>query len=212
MIYETIVTTVARDGRPHIAPMGVRFENGRAILAPFRPSTTLDNILATRAAVINFTNDVRVFAGCVTGYAFDWPTSPATRVASVRLDGALAHTELELDEVRDDGERPALHMRCVHQEMHAPFPGFNRAQAAVVEGAILVSRLFMLPAAKVDNEVAYLKIAIDKTAGDAERVAWGWLMDAIARYRAQAGTSPAASSKASSDPSPNPSSNTSRAA
>ncbi len=170
--------------------MGVRFEDERAILAPFRPSATLDNILATRSAVINFTTDVRVFAGCVTGYQWDWPTLPATRVASVRLDGSLAHTELELDEVRDDGERPVLRMKNVHHEMHAPFPGFNRAQAAVIEGAILVSRLFMLPADKVDREVAYLQIAIDKTAGDAERIAWGWLTDAIARYRADAATNP----------------------
>jgi uncharacterized protein len=186
MIYETIVTTAARDGRPHIAPMGVRFEDERAILAPFRPSATLDNILATHAAVINFTTDVRIFAGCVTGYRWDWPTLPASRVASVRLDGSLAHTELELDEVRDNGERPVLRMKCVHREMHAPFPGFNRAQAAVVEGAILVSRLFMLPADKVDSEMAYLQIAIDKTAGDTERIAWGWLNDAIARFRADA--------------------------
>ena len=56
MIFETIVTTAARDGRPHIAPMGVRFEDGLAILAPFRPSATLDNILATQAAVINCTD------------------------------------------------------------------------------------------------------------------------------------------------------------
>jgi hypothetical protein len=194
MIHETIVTTAARDGRPHIAPMGVRFEDERAILAPFRPSATLDNILATRAAVINFTTDVRIFAGCVTGYRWDWPTLPASRVASVRLDGSLAHTELELDEVRDNGERPVLRMKCVHREMHAPFAGFNRAQAAVIEGAILVSRLFMLPAEKIDSEMAYLQIAIDKTAGDAERIAWGWLNDAIARFRADAAASPPSSS------------------
>ena len=60
MIYETIVTTADRDGRPHIAPMGVRFEDGFAVLAPFRPSTTLDNVLATKSAVINFTTDVRL--------------------------------------------------------------------------------------------------------------------------------------------------------
>ncbi|MDE1179167.1 DUF447 domain-containing protein [Paraburkholderia sp.] len=184
MIHETIVTTAARDGRPHIAPMGVRFEQERAILAPFRPSATLDNILATRVAVINFTTDVRVFAGCVTGLHWDWPTLPASHVSSVRLDGALAHTELALDEVQDDGERPVLRMRCVHSETHAPFGGFNRAQAAVLEGAILVSRLFMLPADKVDREMAYLQIAIDKTAGDAERLAWSWLTEAIARHRA----------------------------
>jgi uncharacterized protein len=143
MIHETIVTTAAHDGRPHIAPMGVRFEDGLAILAPFRPSATLDNIVATRAAVINFTTDVRVFAGCVTGYLRDWPTLAATVVNSVRLADSLAHTELELDTFQDDPQRPVLRMRSVHGETHAPFAGFNRAQAAVVEGAILVSRLSM---------------------------------------------------------------------
>jgi hypothetical protein len=77
-------------------------------------------------------------------------------------------------------------MECVHRTTHAPFPGFNRAQAAVVEGAILVSRLFMLPREKVDSEIEYLRIAIDKTAGDNERIAWNWLLQAIERYRAQA--------------------------
>ena len=188
MIYETIVTTADRDGRPHIAPMGVRFEEGFAILAPFRPSTTLDNVLATQSAVVNLTTDVRVFAGCVTGYARDWPTIAADRVASVRLASTLAHTELRLAEVIDDDTRPTLRMECVHRATHAPFPGFNRAQAAVVEGAILVSRLFMLPSEKVDSEIAYLKIAIDKTAGDDELEAWQWLLRAIEAHRAKADT------------------------
>ncbi|PXW28520.1 DUF447 domain-containing protein [Paraburkholderia caballeronis] len=190
MIHETIVTTAAPDGRPHIAPMGVRREGEHVILAPFRPSATLDNIVSTRVAVVNYTTDVRIFAGCVTRSATDWPTVRATRVAGIRLASPLAHDELELDEFRDDPQRPVLKMRRVHQETHAPFTGFNRAQTAVVEGAILVSRLFMLPAAKVDAEIAYLQIAIDKTAGDVERVAWEWLLDAIARHRAAANAEP----------------------
>ncbi|WP_248322758.1 DUF447 domain-containing protein [Caballeronia sp. Sq4a] len=185
MIYETIVTTADRDGLPHVAPMGVRFEQESAILAPFRPSTTLDNVIATRSAVINFTTDVRVFAGCVTGFQRDWPTLRATAVPSVRLAQTLAHAELQLIEMNDDDTRPTLRMACVHREMHAPFPGFNRAQAAVVEGAILVSRLFMLPQEKVDSEIDYLRIAIDKTAGDAERTAWNWLLQAIEQHRAK---------------------------
>ncbi|MPW20240.1 DUF447 family protein [Paraburkholderia sp. CNPSo 3157] len=184
MIHETVITTAAADGHPHVAPMGVRFEHGLAILAPFRPSKTLDNILETQAAVINFTTDVRVFAGCVTGAQRDWPTRAASRVGSVRLQQSLAHTELLLDHMTDDPQRPVLHMRCVHSEMHAPFGGFNRAQAAVVEGAILVSRLFMLPADKVDREMAYLKIAIDKTAGPDELIAWQWITAAVERFRA----------------------------
>ncbi|HEY2023778.1 DUF447 domain-containing protein [Paraburkholderia sp.] len=189
MINETIVTTAACDGRPHIAPMGVRHEGERIILSPFRPSQTLDNIVASRAAVLNFTTDVRIFAGCVTHCATEWPTVAASRVASVRLAESLAHAELELDELRDDPQRPLLYMKCVHRENHAPFAGFNRAQSAVVEGAILVSRLFMLPAEKVDSEMAYLQIAIDKTAGDSERTAWGWLVAAVARHRANVQTS-----------------------
>jgi hypothetical protein len=42
----------------------------------------------------------------------------------------------------------------------------------------------MLPADKVDREMAYLQIAIDKTAGDTERTAWDWLVAAVARHRA----------------------------
>ncbi|WP_042267922.1 DUF447 domain-containing protein [Paraburkholderia heleia] len=198
MIHETIVTTAAPGGHPHIAPMGARYEGDFVILSPFRPSVTLDNIVASRAAVLNFTTDVRVFAGCVTHCAADWPTRVASRVASVRLAESLAHAELELEELRDDPQRPVLRMKCVHRETHAPFTGFNRAQAAVVEGAILVSRLFMLPPDKVDREMAYLQIAIDKTAGEAERTAWGWLTAAIVRYRADAGSPP--SSGASGSP------------
>lgn len=184
MIFETIVTTSTPGRRPHIAPMGVRYEDGFAILSPFRPSATLENILATQAAVLNFTTDVRIFAGCVTRCATDWPTVAASRVASVRLAESLSHTELELERVDDDAQRPVLRMRCVHEEQHASFGGFNRAQAAVIEGSVLVSRLFMLPADKVDREMAYLQIAIDKTAGERECTAWKWLVAAIARHRA----------------------------
>jgi hypothetical protein len=74
-------------------------------------------------------------------------------------------------------------MTRLHEATHAPFIGFNRAQAAVIEGAVLVSRLAMLTADKVDAEMAYLQIAIDKTAGAEEREAWSWLQQAVAAHR-----------------------------
>jgi len=52
MIRETIVTTVDAQGHVHIAPMGVREADGCVILAPFRPSTTLENVLATGYAAL----------------------------------------------------------------------------------------------------------------------------------------------------------------
>ena len=185
MIRETIVTTQDRDGRCHVAPIGVReLADERLVIAPFRPSATLDNLLARGCAVVNHCDDVRVFAGCVTGRR-DWPALPAERIDGVRLAGAIAHREVVVAEVEDDELRPRLICRTVHRAAHAPFAGFNRAQAAVVEGAILVSRLHMLPAVKVDTEIAYLAIAVDKTAGPVEREAWGWLMDKIAAWKAR---------------------------
>ena len=181
MIHETVVTTCSAAGTPHVAPMGARFERERVILMPFRPSTTYDNIMATGCAVMNFTSDVRVFAGCVTGRK-NWPTLPADAVPCVRLAGSLAHTELRLEHVGGDPTRPVLTLRRVAEANHAPFTGFNRAQAAVIEAAVLVSRLHLLPREKIETEMAWLTIAIEKTAGPAEHEAWQWLTEAVAAY------------------------------
>jgi hypothetical protein len=189
VIYETVVSTVAPDGTPHVAPMGVRYrptETGNdVVLMPFKPSTTLANIVASGHAVLNIVTDTRVFAGSVTGRR-SWPLQPAEQIEGVRLGCALSHVELKLAELQDDAQRPVLRMARVFEVSHAPYIGFNRAQAAVIEGAVLVSRLRMLPAAKVDIEMSYLQIAIDKTAGPEEREAWGWLTDAVAQHRAAA--------------------------
>jgi hypothetical protein len=178
MIHETVVTTVSPAGVVHVAPMGIVSSPQTILLRPFRPSVTLDNVLATGAAVVNFTTDVRIFAGCVTGRK-EWPTLPAQRVTGVRLESTLAHAELRLLEHREDGQRPQLLMQRVHHVHHAVFEGFNRAQSAVLEAAVLVSRLGMLDPQKILHEIGYLHIAISKTAGEAEQQAWRWLMAAI---------------------------------
>ena len=182
MIRETIVTTVGAGGTPHMAPMGVRDEAGLYLIAPFRPSRTLDNLLRSGQAVINYTDDVRVFAGFHTGRR-DWPTVPAGTVRGVRLAQALAHEEVEVARWEDDEVRPRVLCRALACETHAAFRGFNRAQAAVIEAGILVSRLRRLPAEKIDREMDYLRIAVEKTAGPREREAWQWLEEWIARGR-----------------------------
>jgi hypothetical protein len=185
MIIESIVTTQARDGTVHIAPMGVIWRDETPVLAPFRPSTTLDNLAAHPFAVINHTDDVRIFAGCLTGRR-DWPTRAADKVAGRVLIDALSHQEVAVDRRDEDDMRPRFFCRVVHAANHRAFAGFNRAQAAVIEAAILVSRLHILPPDKIEREIAYLEIAIDKTAGPREREAWLWLIDRIAEFRREA--------------------------
>lgn len=178
LIHETIVTTPGPDGGTHIVPLGIRHFGDEILLAPFRPSATLDNVLRSRYAVVNFSDDVRIFAGCLTGRR-DWPLADCERVPCRRLADSLAHSELELARFEDDALRPRLYCRVLHSAPHRTFKGFNRAQAAVIEACILVSRLHMLPRDKVLREVEYLRIAIDKTAGPHEQEAWGWLMERI---------------------------------
>ena len=73
---------------------------------------------------------------------------------------------------------------CEQFDTHVirPFLGFNRAQSAVIEGAVLTSRLGMIDDVKIMNEIKYLKIAIDKTAGAREIEAWEWIMSKIDQH------------------------------
>jgi uncharacterized protein len=179
MIRETIVTTAGSTGLVHIAPLGLIADEDGWIIAPFRPSKTLDNLRDVPFAVANYTDDVRIFAGCLTGRQ-QWPTVASDQIPVQRLAGALAHAELAVERVTEDEERPRFHCRVLHLATHAPFLGFNRAQAAVIEAAILVSRLHMLPREKIEREIAYLQIAVGKTAGPVEQQAWQWLVEKIA--------------------------------
>lgn len=181
MIREVVVTTINGRGEPHIAPLGIIEEPGGWIIAPFRPSTTLDNLLSVPCAIVNYIDDARIFAGLVTGRR-DWPLQPVGAGGPPRLEAALAHAELRVLHVEDHKERPRFHCVVERTENHAPFGGLNRAASAALEGAILITRLNMLPREKIDSEFAYLSIAIEKTAGPAEREAWSWLIEARDRF------------------------------
>lgn len=186
-IVETIVTTRSDDGHIHIAPLGL-IQDGKGgdanawIIAPFRPSRTLDNLLENGFAVANHVNDVRVFAGCVIGRRH-WPIRRALKGDGGVLTNAAVHWELEVERLEEDEQRPRFHCRIVHQETHRPWGGFNRAQAAVIEAAVLATRLHMLPREKIESELAYLEIAVSKTAGPREQEAWDWLMEKVEAWR-----------------------------
>lgn len=181
-IVETIVTTADPEGTPHLAPLGLIETEGGWTIAPFRPSRTLDNLLRVPYAVANHTDDVRIYAGCLTGRR-DWPLYPAEKVRGYRLKAALAHWELMVARTEDDEVRPRFHCRIIHFGQHAPWAGFNRAQNAVIEAAVLVSRLDLLPREKIETELAHLSAAVEKTAGVLEQEAWDWLMQRVAVWQ-----------------------------
>jgi uncharacterized protein len=181
MIRETIVSTADAAGRVHLAPLGIIADDGGWIIAPFHPSTTLNNLRTVPFAAANFTDDVRIFAGCLTGRS-RWPTAPCAEIPVPRLADTLAHVELAVTRITEDDLRPRFHCRVLRTVAHAPFKGFNRGQASVIEAAILVSRLRMLPRDKVEREMNYLEAAIKKTASPAEEEAWRWLEQAVVEF------------------------------
>ena len=181
MIYEVIISTMNEDGSSHIAPMGVSQKADFVVLKPFKPSKTLDNILTQKIAIMNIVTDVRVFAGAVTGRSnFNLVALPDGK--GFFLKDALSYLTLSLAEIHDDEIRSTLYMNKVNVIHLSSFKGFNRAQAAIIEASVLMSRLDLLSQDKIKQEIKYLEIAITKTAGKKEIQAWEWLMEKYENY------------------------------
>ena len=184
MIHEVIVTTICNEGIVHIAPMGIRFIDKQVVISPFKPSTTLNNITENNIATINFIDDVRVFAGIVSRHKKDWELSARTDLEIVpNLTLTNTFYNVTVNEYQEDDKRPNIICDIKNSKIIKPFLGFNRAQFSVIEAAVLLSRLGMISMEKIDREIEYLKIGIDKTAGPHELEAWGWIQDKILSYK-----------------------------
>jgi hypothetical protein len=106
-----------------------------------------------------------------------------SKINCSRIKNAVSHTEFIVEEIIEDKLRPTLFCRPVNEEIHKMYYGFNRAKSAVLELCILASRLGIIEDKKIQDEIKYLKIAIDKTAGEHELEAWSWLLNYIKNYK-----------------------------
>lgn len=185
LIIESIVTTLDPQGRPNFAPMGVEWGEDRIVLKPFLDTTTFRNVQATGVAVVNLTDDVRLIAESAIGNPV-FPAAPATVVNGVVLDAACSWRELEVVTLDATPPRSRVETRVVHRGVRREFVGFNRARHAVLEAAILATRVHLLPAGQIRDELARLEVLVDKTAGPREREAWT-LVEAYVRARLGAG-------------------------
>ena len=178
MIVETIVTTIAEDGTLNFAPMGVEWGDEAIVLKPFLETTTFRNISASRAAVVNLTDDVRIFARAAISSP-QYESSPATVVRGVVLAGCCSWRELEALTIDSTPPRSRIEMKVVHRGTRREFIGFNRARHAVLEAAIYATRLHLLPRSFIDSEMARLQVIVDKTAGPQEIEAMALLTEHI---------------------------------
>ena len=111
MIIETIVTTMDENGLVNIAPMGVEWTGGDdpPVLKPFLETTTYRNIIATRAAVVNLIDDVRVFAQAAISNP-SYPVAPAAVVRGVSLEAACSWRELDIRSIDSTPPRSRIEL------------------------------------------------------------------------------------------------------
>lgn len=184
MILEGIITTLNVDGSPNISPMGpevdVRFERMR--LRPFQSSTTYTNLKRTQEAVFHVVDDVELLAAAAVGEVSPPPEMTAAEsVDGVILNDACRWYALRVSASNDHDPRASFEMEIVDRGRLRDFFGFNRAKHAVVEAAILATRVGILPSADILCEMKRLKIPVDKTGGAQEHRAFDFLMAHIER-------------------------------
>lgn len=169
MIVEGLVTSRDASGRVNVAPMGPLVEGAfdRLLLRPFQPSTTFANLSATRCGVFHVVDHVDVMALSVMGRLPELPAmEPAAVIEGQVLLDCCRWFEFRVDEVDAREPRSRMPATIVHVGERRPFFGFNRARHAILEAAILATRVSLLPWSEIEAAFRFLEPAVQKT-GDA---------------------------------------------
>jgi hypothetical protein len=185
MILEGLVTTTNADGTPHLAPMGPRVEPDlqHFLLRPFPTSNTYQNLLQHGEGVLHVTDDALLVAQAAVGAVNPMPAlRPAEEVRGWVLADACRFFEFRVRSINATEPRVKIDCEVVHRGTHREFFGFNRAKHAVLEAAILATRLHLLPRDEVGDEFRKLRVVVDKTGGANELEAMRFLEEYVARH------------------------------
>ncbi|MDB4614047.1 DUF447 family protein, partial [bacterium] len=184
---EGIVTTINADRLVNVAPMGpiVDASMQSIVLRPFKTSTTYANLKQNPFGVLHVTDDSLLFAKTAIGCLKQLPKLlPATMVNGSVLADACRWYEFEVTDIDDVDDRTTLTANIVHDGRLRDFFGFNRAKHAVLEMAILATRLHILDCEDVVAQYKILQRAVDKTGGTDETRAAELLQSHLSEYMA----------------------------
>jgi hypothetical protein len=163
--------------------MGPRVEESmrELVLRPYQTSTTYQNLKRTGQGVFHVTDDVWLLAQAAVGTPDPLPEMlPAPAVEGFILAGACRWYAFRVRELDDRQERTHIVADVVADGRLRDFLGFNRARHAVVEAAILATRVGILPAGQIVEEMKKVSVLVEKTGGEPERRAFAFLEAHIA--------------------------------
>ena len=178
MILESIVTTADGAGNVNVAPMGPEVGDDtftRLALKPFRSSRTFANLRETGVAVVHVTDDVELIARSATSTILGDGLVEPLLDRWFKLIDCCRWFALEVESWDDDPRRPTAFCRIVHQGEQRPMFGLNRGKHAVVEAAILATRVDLLGREEVQRQLRDLAPLVAKTGGPSEHRAWRML-------------------------------------
>lgn len=185
MILEGIVTTLGESNEVNVAPMGplVDLAMQRFVLRPYTTSTTYRNLKRSGQGVFHVTDDVAMLARAAVGKLDPLPEMiEAPGIAGRILTGACRWYTFRVASLDDREERTRIEVEVLAKGTLREFFGFNRAKHAVLEAAILCTRLHLIPQGEIEAEMARLATPVEKTAGPAEREAFEFLQSYVRNY------------------------------
>jgi len=171
MILEGIVTTQNSAGDINVAPMGPIVDESMEsfILRPFQTSTTYKNLNGHPFGVLHVVDDVLLLAKAAINCLAETPeTFQAITIPARVLKSACRWYEFRVDSLDDSEQRILIKASVVHAGRLRDFFGFNRAKHAVLEAAILATRVHILPADEIRSQIEALRSPVEKTAGPDE--------------------------------------------
>lgn len=165
MIIETIFSTLDSDGKPNFAPMGIEWGEELVTVRPFRNTNTYRNLLASGYGVANLTDDVLAYVRSAL-YDAVLPHFPSKAIPGAVFEGACSWRELKLVAEIGLGDRAELSCAVAHVGRQRDFLGFCRAGYAVIEAAILATRLDFYDPRLVSEKLEHYAEIVRKTGSE----------------------------------------------
>ncbi len=187
-ICEGLIVTEKASGQPHLAPMGpfVSPDGLQLQLRPFQSSRTFGHLMDRRRGVFHVTDDVELLAQAAIGRVAPSPNFERTPSGSGwYLPSACRWMEFEITQVDVSESRSVMQARVTDVGTLRDFFGFHRARHAVVEAAILATRVGILDREEIETELKRLQVWVDKTGTAAEHRAFQLLCDYVDEFETQ---------------------------
>ena len=178
MILEGVVTTRNEDSSINVSPMGPKLKPGfkEFELRPFQTSTTYKNLKRTGQGVLHVVDDALLIAQSAINKWIEKPVLiESETVDCLRIENACQCFEFNVTHLDDSDERTSINCDVIVSHEGPRFFGFNRAKHAVLEAAILATRVKFIPMDKIKSRFAELEIIVNKTAGEREHKAFDLL-------------------------------------